>query len=215
MNETELNIVTDHKHLGVLLSNDGGWQKHIDLIVKKAFNRLNILRKFKFVLDRKSLEQIYISYIRPLVEYADIIWDNTTVMLIQKVESVQIEAARIVTGGTRLTSIAALYKETGWQKLSERRKAHRLTNFYKMVNNEAPLYLCDMLPDQFQNIHQYNTRNSNAFQPPLTRTALYSNYFLPATIRSWNALPQNTQTNHFKLQIPIKTPKPCYSDILL
>ena len=34
------------------------------------------MRKLKFILDRKSLETIYITFIRPLLEYADIIWDN-------------------------------------------------------------------------------------------------------------------------------------------
>jgi hypothetical protein len=37
--------------------------------------------------------------------------------LINKLENVHIEAARIVTGGTRLVSINSLYKETGWETL--------------------------------------------------------------------------------------------------
>ena len=34
------------------------------------------MRKLKFDLDQKSLETIYISFIRPILEYVDIIWDN-------------------------------------------------------------------------------------------------------------------------------------------
>ena len=34
------------------------------------------MRKLKFKLDRKSLETVYIAFIRPLLEYGDIIWDN-------------------------------------------------------------------------------------------------------------------------------------------
>ena len=33
------------------------------------------MRKFKYDLDRKALETIYISFIRPVLEYADVIWD--------------------------------------------------------------------------------------------------------------------------------------------
>jgi hypothetical protein len=40
--------------------------------------------------------------------------------LINKIENVQSEAARIVTGGTKLTSIQKLYEETGWEKLCAR-----------------------------------------------------------------------------------------------
>ena len=46
MNNTIINQVTEHKHLGLEISNDGSWQKHIDLITKKAFTRVNIQRKF-------------------------------------------------------------------------------------------------------------------------------------------------------------------------
>jgi hypothetical protein len=110
MNNTIINQVTEHKHLGLAISNDGSWQKHIDLITKKAFTRVNILRKFKFILDRKTLENIYLTFIRPILEYADVVWDNKTLFLMNKLENVQIEAARIVTGGTRLVYINSLYK---------------------------------------------------------------------------------------------------------
>ena len=36
------------------------------------------MRKLKFVLDRKSLQAIYFSFITPLLEYADVMWDNCT-----------------------------------------------------------------------------------------------------------------------------------------
>ena len=115
-------------------------------------------------------------------------------MLVHKIESVQIEAARIVTGGTKLTSIDLLYKETGWEKLSTRREVHRLTYLYKMTNNLTPAYLSNILPNRFQDIHTYNTRNSSALQPPLIRRSLYSNYFLPSTVRAWNNQPAEAQS---------------------
>jgi hypothetical protein len=38
-------ISTEHKQLGLQLSDDGNWNKHIDMITKKAFSRVNLLRK--------------------------------------------------------------------------------------------------------------------------------------------------------------------------
>jgi hypothetical protein len=102
---TIISTVTEHKHLELQLSDDGNWNKHIDMITKNAFSRVNIFRKFKFILDRKTLETIYITFIRPLLEYADVVWDTKTQILINKLENVQVEAARIVTGGTRLVSL--------------------------------------------------------------------------------------------------------------
>ena len=39
------------------------------------------------------------SFIRSLLEYADSVWDDIPVYMINKLESIQLEAARIVTGG--------------------------------------------------------------------------------------------------------------------
>jgi hypothetical protein len=63
---------------------------------------------FKFILDRRTLEKMYLTFIRPLLEYGDVVWDCKTVYLTNKLESVQAEAAKGFTGGTRLVSISAL-----------------------------------------------------------------------------------------------------------
>jgi hypothetical protein len=55
-----------------------------------------------------------------------------------KPENVQVEAARIVTGGTRLVSLSNLYIETRWKKLKDRKERHRTIQFYKMSNNLTP-----------------------------------------------------------------------------
>ena len=61
--------------------------------------------KLKFLLSRKSLQIIYFSFIRPLLEYADVVWDNCTQYGANELEKIQHEAARIVSGATKLVSI--------------------------------------------------------------------------------------------------------------
>ena len=68
--------VDSHKHLGIYLSNDCTWHQHIKYIKEKDWFRVNVMRKLKFKLDRKSLEIIYTAVIRPFLEYGDVIWDN-------------------------------------------------------------------------------------------------------------------------------------------
>jgi hypothetical protein len=41
------------------------------------------------------------TFVRPLLEYVDVIWDNMSISLNKSIENVQLEASRIVTGGTR------------------------------------------------------------------------------------------------------------------
>ena len=83
----------------------------------------------------------YISFVRPLLEYANIVWDNCTIENKRIVENIQLEAARIVTGGTKLCSIQRLYDETKWETLQKHRTKHKLCQLYKMINGLTPAYL--------------------------------------------------------------------------
>ena len=82
--------VDTHKHLGIYLCNVGSWHKQISYIKEKALARINIMRRLKFVLDRKSLETIYISFIRPILEYGNEIWDNCQQYEKDDLEKIQI-----------------------------------------------------------------------------------------------------------------------------
>ena len=205
MNQHVLNEVTNHKHLGIILSNNGLWHEHVDHIVKKAYVRINIIRKIRFVADRYTLEKIYMSFIRPILEYGDVIWDSQNLTLVNKVENVQLEAARIVTGGTKLTSIQKLYDETGWEKLSDRRENHKLILLHKIVNKEAPGYLQSMLPELVSMRHDHNTRQSQNISEIRTRSNFYADYFLPSSVKLWNKLPRGIRNiasvNMFKSKV--------------
>ena len=50
------------------------------------------------------------------------VWDNCTKYEEEKLEKIQLEAARIVTGTTKLASIDKLYIETGKEPLKSRRR---------------------------------------------------------------------------------------------
>ena len=69
---------------------------------------------------------VYISFIRPLLEYADVVWDNCTQQEANELEKIQNEAHHIVTGATKLASIQSLLSDTGWESLTSRREKHKL-----------------------------------------------------------------------------------------
>ena len=67
---------------------------------------------------QSTIITIYISFIRPLLEYTNVVWDNCTHFESNELEKIQNEAARIVTGATKLVSLHSLYTETGWESLA-------------------------------------------------------------------------------------------------
>jgi hypothetical protein len=73
--------------------------------VSTLINILGILRKLKFKLNRQYLENIYITFVRPILE----VWDNCGAVNSDRLEKVQTEAARIVTGLTSYASLDSTY----------------------------------------------------------------------------------------------------------
>ena len=94
MDNTVVKEVDKHKHLGIVFSNDCNWHAQILAIANKACQRINILRAFKFKLDRNSLERMYFSFVRPVLEYSGTVWDNCSNEDKKYFESIQIEAMR-------------------------------------------------------------------------------------------------------------------------
>ena len=170
------------------------------------------MRKLKFLLDRRSLEIIYVFFIRSLLEYADVVWDNCTLYEVNALEEIQLETARLVTGTTRLVSLEILYKETGWETLEVRRSKHKLCLFYKMDSSISPEYLSSLVPQPVENTTHYGLRDASNIRPPLARTQLYYKSFLPSTIRLWNDISSETSDalsfTIFKYQINKNIYKP-------
>ena len=154
---------------------------------------MNLLRSLKFVLDRKSLQKIYLTFIRPILVYADVVWNNCMEQQSLSLEKIQLEAGRIVSGTTKLVGIDKLYAELGWLKLSERRNLHKLFLFFKMENGQAPPYLTDLIPPRVGDISNYLLRNSDDYVSVNTNTCSYANSFLPSTINAWNNLPASVK----------------------
>lgn len=188
MNNFVLTESSHHKHLGVIFSSTCNWNEHIEKITESAWIRLNLLRALKFKISRLALEKIYITFIRPLLEYSDVVWDNCTAECKLLLDSVHHEAARIVTGATKLCSIEKLLGDLGWETLQERRTKHKLVVLYKIINGLAPEYLANLVPPLVRENNPYNLRNSDDIQPTHARTNLFFNSFFPSTVRAWNNL---------------------------
>ena len=88
--------------------------------------------------------------IRPIFEYACEARDNCGVGNSNKLDQLELEAAKIVTGLPIFASSILIYKELGWESLAERRKRRKLQMFYNIQNNNAPRYLCDIIQFKVQ-----------------------------------------------------------------
>ncbi len=188
LNGTKLQRVHSHKHLGVTLTSKMKWGVHIDAAIAKANKRLNGIRRIRFLITREARIILYKSLILPVLEYGNILYDNCTLYLKQRLESIQRQAAIICTGAFVNSSYTNLLSELGWTTLEDRRKYFRMTTMYGMANRKAPDYLCDLMPLLVRDRTSYNLRNSSNISLTKTKHVKTYNSFIPKTIRDWNGL---------------------------
>ena len=93
-----LEEVKDAKYLGVTVSDDLEWTKHIDVITSKANSKLSFLRRNLKGCPEKLRETAYFSLVRSFLEYSATVWHPRQKYNSDKLEMVQRRAARFVKG---------------------------------------------------------------------------------------------------------------------
>ena len=76
LNEAPLEQVEAFKYLGVLISSDLSWSRHIDSICTKGKRLIGLLyRRFSTNVSSERLIEMYKYLVRPHLEYAAPVWD--------------------------------------------------------------------------------------------------------------------------------------------
>ena len=182
LNNVHVERVSHQKHLGIVLDEKLNFKQHVDNAILKINKGISVIKKLRHTLPRKSLLTIYKAFLRPLIDYGDIIYDQpNNESFCEKLESVQYKAALAITGAIQGTSREKIYQELGLESLKNRRWYKRLCCMFKIINEEAPNYLINLIP---KNQHTIVTRNSNipAFY---CRTDCFKYSFFPSTLKDW------------------------------
>ena len=142
------------------------------------------MRKLNLLLPRSSLLTVYKCFIRPHLDYGDVICDQPNLSsLTNKIESVQWNAALAINGAIRGTSNKKLYQELGFESLKDRRWLRRFCYLYKIVIKKQPAYLYDLISS-----FQRSSRNKGCIYEPFCWIVSFKNSFLPYAIKEWNKL---------------------------
>ena len=93
INEHPLDITDQHDYLGVRLLSSMTWSHHIQLKVNKATKVLNFIKRTLYKCTKEIKETAYFTLVRPVLEYAAIIWNPYQQHLIDDIEMIQNRAA--------------------------------------------------------------------------------------------------------------------------
>ena len=194
-NNLRVTKMDKHKHLGLVLDSKLSFLSHINAAISKSRKALGLLKFLSKYLSRETLNALYKLYIRPHLDYGDVIYHIQNKedslhchrnVLMEKVESVQYFAALAITGAWRGTSREKIYSELGWESMYSRRWSRRLFMLYKIVNNLMPDYISEPIPNLNQS--NYNLRKQPVIGKIRARTAKYKASFFPDSLLEWSKL---------------------------
>ena len=174
-NNEPIKRVTQHKHLGIILTSNLNFDTHVHSVCLRTNAKLAVLRSVKG-LQRKTLDILYKITVRSIIDYAMPVYFGTlNESSKQRLSQIQYRAAKIVTGALHWSSAIKLNIDLGWESLEKRFEFLGLTLFHKIrcyqtrplvrqcmpqPNNDSNHSLRNRIPYKYFPYHNKNFNNS-------------------------------------------------------
>ena len=105
LNNVQVERSSYQKHRGIIFDEKRNFKQHIDSTISKVNKGIAVIKNLQHISPRKSLVTIYKAFLRPLLDYGDIIYDQPlNASFCEKLESVQYKAALAIAGPIQGTS---------------------------------------------------------------------------------------------------------------
>ncbi len=182
------------KFLGVIIDNKLNWNEHIIYIKNKISKSIGIIYKTRKFVDKKTLVNMYYTFVFPYFIYCSEIWGNACHVHLEPLILLQKRIVRIMTYSHYIAHTEPLFKQL------------EILNFRKLVIHRIALMMfkhsMHVLPapldDLFElnsNIHDYNTRTNNALHTLVGGSEkTYANFSFHG-VHIWNIISQHINTN--------------------
>ena len=168
LNGSKLEIVDSVRYLGITISSDLTWSKHINIIGSKARKLVGLLfRQFYRCADTDTIRKLYIAIIRPHLEYASQVWDPYLQKDQQTLENIQKFACRVCLKRWDL-SYPAMLRTLSIPTLAARRQQLKLCTFFRYVNQLSIAPIANIThrvpPFQSRHIHDLACLSDCSYQ---------------------------------------------------
>ena len=168
------------------------WSIHIATICSKTRRLIGLLyRRFYKYSSPNTLLKLYVSFIRPHLEYASAAWDPFLKKDIDLIEDVQKLALKVCLKSWNASYSNDLLKQSNLPSLRARRHDTKLCHLYKIVNNVT------FFPNAPAQTRQLTYSSLSVYPktiivPLQAHSSQYLYSFFPSTIVAWSSLPSDT-----------------------
>ena len=134
-----------YKYLGMIFQPTLTWTMHIANLVNKCKKTLNILKYVankNWGADRRSLRNLYLATIQSKINYGDFIYGSASKTNLEKLDRIQYEAVRIISGGLKCTPVYTRETELNLLPLKYQRNLNGLKymgRIYRLENHPTKI----------------------------------------------------------------------------
>jgi hypothetical protein len=185
---SQVEQVSSFNFLGVIINDTLTWSDHISFISKKVARSICLLRRLSWFLPQSLLVLFLKSYILPVLDYCDVVWNSCTKKDAQHLESLLNFACRVVLHRGKHESATAARSDLGLTTLGVRRKLHVARLMHKCVHAHSPPYLASLFPLPSSHHHHF-TRSSSTTNLPFVRSSFGQHAFSFSGASLWRSLP--------------------------
>ena len=169
------------KYLGIHINNTLNWNTHINKTAQRANTTSAFFHRNIRTCPRKTKHLAYTTLVRPILEYASIIWDPQTANNIHKLEMVQRRSARhIMHNYTRHASVTTMLHHLNLPTLQQRRQHSKSIMLYRIRHQLANIPTATYIIP--------STRHTQHYILHYARTLVFQTSFFPSTIKIGNNL---------------------------
>lgn len=186
LNDQPIEMVKDITFLGIHITSKLSWNCHIDAICKKSRKIIGLIHRNFHSAPVYIRYSLYISLVRPILEYSCVTLHPLNKSLTNRLESVQRFACRVILQSWNL-SAEDLLSFTSLQTLEGRRDSFTVRHVYKILAGLSSS------PNLFIPHSRSSSRcnHSRALYPPFRRLTLCQRSFFHHGPKLWNNLPDS------------------------
>ena len=178
---------------------------HVSKVIKSANYHLRNFGKIRKFLNIDTTKSAIVSLVTSRLDYCNGLLCGITDELLCRLQEVQNNAARVVSGSKKYDHITPVLKDLHWLLIRKRIEFKILLLTFKCMQGCAPLYLRELLVKQ-ANTRTLRSNTKNLLQIPLTNLKRFGDRaFCAYAPRLWNELPDNIKAadsvQNFKKQL--------------
>ena len=133
------------KSLGVTIDQTLSFDQHVRDVVKASNFHMKALRHIRPVLNRTVANTIACSIVTTRLDYCNLLLYGTSAANISRLQRVQNNLARIVTGAKRRDQITPVLRDLHWLPILSRREYKVALITHKTLHQKQPQYLSELV----------------------------------------------------------------------